>query len=198
MAVEARPHPLEQSVRPHHPWGDPDTWAGWTHPRGERAWRLFLPLETVGAIPVPWPTDSSGQPASDTWWPTLSDMAGLGGDALGVFPASGRIEPVTLAHLVRSILRLPEEPYAVWRHVQDQDGPQHSDRWGPLSRLCRRWARGFAGRAWSLDSAIAIAAPAYADSVVVSGPARLGEWLATSGLQGAEVDRSDPVCIWSD
>ncbi|MFV0450662.1 MAG: hypothetical protein ACK5LS_00215 [Propioniciclava sp.] len=154
------------------------------------------PLETAGGIPVPWPAARSGALEADLWWPTLTAHPAVAGEGLGLFHASGRIEPVTLAHLIAEVME-PTSP-APWRHVQDQPGPPRSDHRGPLAGLAQSWVRGFSGRAWSLDTPVAIAAPAYADSVVVSGPAELGDRIKHAGLQGAEVAHANPHRIWSN
>ncbi|HLZ37176.1 MAG TPA: hypothetical protein VKP64_05325 [Mycobacteriales bacterium] len=48
---------------------------------------------------------------------------------------------------------------------------------------------GFPGWAWSGDGRVGIAAPPYADSLVVSGPADLVVPLTTSGLEAFPVSR---------
>ncbi len=65
---------------------------------------------------------------------------------------------------------------------------------GTLAELMATWSKdGFPGWAWSSDGRIGIAAPPYADSLVVSGPADLVLPLATSGLEAFPVSRHHPL-----
>ena len=166
-------------------WGNPDLWLGWCLPDAERAWRLFLPLVAPDGTPQPWPV-AAGDLEAQLWWPTLAEYSGIGGPALDLEPASGLIEADTLAALSAA----PDAvagPDAAWRHLQDELGPPYSDVRGKLTDLARDWTTGFAGRAWCLTEAVSVAAPAYADSLVVAGPARLGPELTQLGLQVAPV-----------
>ena len=166
-------------------WGDAQRWAGWCVPDAERAWRLFLPLVAPDGAARPWPVaaeDLDGQ----MWWPDLAEYPGTGGPALDLEPAAGMVEPGTLATLV-SALTAVTGPDALWRHLQDEPGPPQRDARGPLAALARAWTTGFAGRAWCLTTVMSVAAPPYADSLVVAGPARLGQELARRGLQVAPV-----------
>ena len=141
-------------------WGNPDLWLGWCLPDAERAWRLFLPLVAPDGTPQPWPV-AAGDLEAQLWWPTLAEY-------------SAALDAVA-------------GPDAAWRHLQDELGPPYSDVRGKLTDLARDWTTGFAGRAWCLTEAVSVAAPAYADSLVVAGPARLGPELTQLGLQVAPV-----------
>jgi hypothetical protein len=60
---------------------------------------------------------------------------------------------------------------------------------GALAAIARRWAvDGFPGRAWKQDQSVGIAAPRYADSLIVSGPSHIATHLAASGLEAYQVD----------
>ena len=164
-------------------WGSPDLWAGWCLPDAEREWRLFLPLVAPDGTPQPWPVAASDLEAQ-LWWPSLAEYPGIGGQAPDLEPASGMVEANTLAALLAA-LDAVAGPDAAWRHLQDEPGPPSSDVRGKLTDLTRAWSTGFAGRAWCLTEAVSVAAPAYADSLVVAGPARLGPELTQRRLQVA-------------
>lgn len=188
MAVKA------QSRQNEGLWGDVNTWGGWARPDAEMIWRVYLPLETVTGIPVRWPTEPDGQLRSDLWWPALQQHPGNGGEGLSLFPAFGRIEPVTLAHLIRVLVHA--EFMSDWRHTQHLPVDLGHDR--SLLDLSRTWLRSFEGWAWSLGSALSLSAPPHADSVVVAGPRFLDERLDEAGLQRARVRRTDAHWIWND
>lgn len=166
-------------------WGNPGLWAGWCRPDAERAWRVFLPLVAPGGTPQPWPVAASDLEAQ-LWWPDLAESPGIGGPALDLEPASGMVDANALAALLAALDAVAGQD-AVWRHLQDEPGPPYSDVRGKLTDLARAWTTGFAGRAWCLTEAASVAAPAYADSLVVAGPARLGPELTQRGLQVAPV-----------
>lgn len=169
-------------------WGDDELWAGWCVPDAERAWRLFLPLVGPGGAARPWPAGAE-ELDGELWWPDLAEYPGSGGPALDLEPASGMVEPGTLASL-ECALTAVTGPEASWRHVQDEPGPARRDARGSFAALARAWTTGFAGRAWCLTTPASVAAPSYSDSLVVAGPARLGQELIRRGLQIASVEPS--------
>jgi hypothetical protein len=70
---------------------------------------------------------------------------------------------------------------------------------GTLVEISAGWTTtGFPGHARSDDGLVGIAAPRYADSVVVSGPDRLGQRLLNSSLEAFPVGRSEPNPITVD
>lgn len=162
-------------------WGDAGRWAGWCIPGSERAWRLFLSLVAPDGTPQPWPVSGDDLHAQ-LWWPDLAEYPGTGGAGLCLETASGAIAPTTLAALYSALTSVTGEN-ALWRYLQDQPGPPRCDTRGPLTDLTRTWTTSFAGRAWCLNSPVSVAAPAYADSLLVAGPARLGFELTRHGLQ---------------
>lgn len=166
-------------------WGDADRWAGWCIEGADRAWRVFLPLVGADGAPQPWPFPADALDGQ-LWWPDVAGYPAAGGPAPCLEPASGAVQPGTLAALV-SVLTLVGGEDAVWRHVQEESGPPRRDVRGTLTGLSRTWTTGFAGRAWCPAIPASVAAPAYADSLVVAGPARLGPEMTRRGLQVAPV-----------
>lgn len=71
-------------------------------------------------------------------------------------------------------------------------------REGRLRELADGWAGRFAGRVWTADGRTGIAAPPYADSLVVSGPREVHEALLRAGLEAHAVARSAPCPITTD
>jgi len=68
----------------------------------------------------------------------------------------------------------------------------------PLPELTARWpTHGFPGRVWAVGQAVAIAAPPYADSLVLSGGLELREALLRSDLEVFTVSRKAPCPITS-
>lgn len=54
------------------------------------------------------------------------------------------------------------------------------------------------GRAWTTDGRAGIAAPSYADSLVISGPGAFADALLAIGLEVFPVDRHRQIPIWAD
>jgi hypothetical protein len=70
-------------------------------------------------------------------------------------------------------------------------GVQWISRPSSLRTLTTRWSTaGFSGHAWSQDQRVGIAAPPYADSLIVSGPAEVVTDLIDSELEAFPVARS--------
>ena len=64
----------------------------------------------------------------------------------------------------------------------------------PLEDLAASWSTaGFSGHAWSSDLRVGVAAPPYADSLVVSGPVEVTTRLLGSGLEAHRVARHAPL-----
>ena len=104
-------------------------------------------------------------------------------------PPAGRFDVRTRAVLVSTIDSLTG-PVAWWT---DRSGS------GPLAEISRPWTRnGFAGRAWTADGRVGIAAPPYADSVVVSGPRELGARLLAADLEAFPLARGEVNPISTD
>lgn len=60
---------------------------------------------------------------------------------------------------------------------------------GALAAIAPQWAvDGFPGRVWRSDGTVGIAAPAYADSLIVSGAEQIAARLASSDLEAYPVD----------
>lgn len=61
----------------------------------------------------------------------------------------------------------------------------------PLHQIAARWGtHGFPGRAWAVGQQVALAAPPYADSLVLSGGPELRDALLRSDLEVFAVSRS--------
>lgn len=104
-------------------------------------------------------------------------------------PPAGRFDARTRAVLVSTIDSVAG-PVA-WR--TDRSGS------GRLAEISRQWTRnGFAGRACAADGRVGIAAPPYADSVVVSGPKELGARLLAADLEAFPLARGEVNPISTD
>ena len=57
---------------------------------------------------------------------------------------------------------------------------------------------GFSGRAWSEDARVGVAAPAYADAIIVSGPVEVINRLTNSELEALRVARHMPIPDMAD
>ena len=72
-------------------------------------------------------------------------------------------------------------------------GPAAGVTLSTVHNLISRWRReGCAGRAWTEDSRVGIAAPYATDSLVISGDHRVVAALVASPLEAFEVNRFDP------
>ena len=72
----------------------------------------------------------------------------------------------------------------------DHQGSERATAYGPaavvgsLAELAKQWAdHGFHGRAWDDAAAVGLAADSYADSIILSGPARPASILAQTHLE---------------
>lgn len=160
------------------------------------------------------PTDVDG----GTDWHALTEGPGSG-EPLPVtsfdHPA-GALPPPTLAALVHAVESLagPESRFVAapppgWSTttapLTDVAAPLAVSRRAggdvlvaPLADLAGTWLHhGFRGRVWAVDRSVAIAAPPYADSLVLSGARPLADALLRSGLEVFPVARSAPCPITS-
>lgn len=118
------------------------------------------------------------------------------------FPGDGSWSPS--AHFAPAAGRFDDRTRAVLVSTVDSvTGPvQWRTNWsgsGRLQDIADRWTRdGFAGRAWTAEGRVGIAAPPYADSVVVSGPRELGARLLASDLEVFPLARGDSSPITTD
>jgi hypothetical protein len=117
-----------------------------------------------------------------------TDPAGRGGWHHVPDPVTaGRAAPLLRAELEEPVLGEAGPTDAAGRPGTGPQDPAAPLR-GPLRELACTWAtRGFSGRAHSADGRLGLAAPAYADSLVVSGPARVVD--ALTGSPGIEAHR---------
>jgi hypothetical protein len=104
-------------------------------------------------------------------------------------PAAGRFDDRTRAVLVSTIDSITGP--VPWQTDRSRSGR--------LSEIAEQWTRdGFAGRAWTADGQVGIAAPPYADSVVVSGPRELGVRLLAADLEAFPLARGEVSPITTD
>jgi len=72
-------------------------------------------------------------------------------------------------------------------------------RSGTFAQVSMYWARrGFTGRAWTKTGPVGVAAPPYADSLILSGSIKLRNVLVASGLEVQPVDRKAHLPITTE
>ena len=166
--------------------------------------------------------DALGRATADvdgyTHWHALSELPSGGGPPhdQDVDHPAGVVPEGTAAALVRVVesvsgagVRVVSALPAAWSSttaplVALGGPPAVSRRLGPevveapLAALAARWtAHGFVGRAWAVDRSVAIAAPPYADSLVLSGGHELRDALLGTDLEVFAVSRAAPCPITS-
>jgi hypothetical protein len=186
--------------------------------------RLLLPAQVTGvADRVPWRQVARAfgdvtRVDGYTSWVELTELSGQGGTAppQGYRPPAGYLDTDTYTLLLEVSLRaLGDTPWtAVGASGWSTSGaPLTSPPWGlddnfsefsktvsgSLVEVSASWtSHGFSGRAWTTDGRAGIAAPSYADSLVISGPGAFADALLATGLEVFPVDRHRQISIWAD
>ena len=167
--------------------------------------RLLLPARLhMNDRPTPWRQVAADyQYAGDldgyTSWSRLTQLPGDGGWEPPWYESpSGRMSADMLWTL-RRVLARRAGPDATWRSRFPIAAASTRTSEGSLGAISALWTTsGFPGRAWTADLRIGLAAPPYADSVIVSGPAELRQQLITSGLEAFPVSRRAPDPITAE
>ena len=182
-------------------WGDdPRVIGGYALTDAESIVRILLPARRqYDDAPTRWADVAAAlhrEPPQDgrVSWFALTEFPGTGGfepSAIFLSPA-GRFDEFTRSVLLEAIASvLPV--HAPWT------SPSPAAMAGTLAEISAGWTTtGFPGHARSDDGLVGIAAPRYSDSVVVSGPDRLGQRLLNSSLEAFPVGRSEPNRISVD
>jgi hypothetical protein len=203
-------------------WGtDRSKFDGYAVADAEVVLRVLLPLERAeDRAAVRWADvavdlDSPLTVGGYVSWYELSEFPGTGARPTPriYLPPCGRVPDSTLA-LLKAALRAalgdttwlsapPVEATAVASRLDSHglgetiapsDSPKELR--GSLDQISRGWTRhGFPERAWTADQTAGIAAPGYADSLVISGPKTLAGPLLSADLEVFVVDRhhSSPI-----
>lgn len=204
-------------------WGqDPTLIGGYALAEAETVVRLLLPPRTADGQPTTWQTVA----AANDWpepldgyvsWHRLTELPGSGepADRATFDHPAGQLSSKTLTALtvalrtiqadkswihdgldddaVATSLTAPDQPMAAAQHIP----ATHQS--GTFATLSANWVRrGFTGRAWTQAGPVGIAAPAYADSLIISGPKKLRAILVGSELEVLPVDRKAHLPISTD
>ena len=166
--------------------------------------RLLLPARLPGDDqPTTWRQVAADYRATDaldgyTSWFRLTELPADGGwePPVRYEAPSGRMSEDMLRTLRRILLEVGGH-HVTWR---SESPIAHLARHeGSLGSISAAWTTsGFPGRAWTSDLRIGLAAPPYADSVIISGPAELQHRLITSGLEAFPVSRREPDPITTE
>ena len=186
--------------------------------------RLLLPAHVTG-VPnrVPWRTVARAfgdvvRVDGYTSWVELTELSGQGGTAppQGYRPPAGYLDTDTYRLLLEANLRALRDTTwtasrasgwstsgapLTWPPSDLDDNVREFSKTvsGSLVEVSASWIRhGFSGRAWTIDGRAGIAAPSYADSLVISGSTAFADALLASGLEVFPVDRHRQIPIWSD
>lgn len=174
----------------------------------EAALRLLLPPRMSNDDPTTWAevARKTGYPApieASTSWTRLTELDGRGAEpALVVEHPDGRPSDPLLNELVNALI-LVTGPRSRWHYKENSDragmrvelispehGPPAAEMYGPvnidgsLAAISERWhVHGFHGRAWDDATTVGLAAESHADSIIVSGPARLASIMVNTDLE---------------
>lgn len=204
-------------------WGaDPTLIDGYALTAAEAVVRLLLPPRTADGEPTTWQAVAAANAWSEPLdgyvsWHHLTELPGSGGPsdrALFEHPA-GRVPAETLAALAVALqtvqadrswvqdglddtavavtLTPADQPLAVAHHVPA------TRRSGTFTHVSANWARqGFTGRAWTETGPVGVAAPPYADSLIISGPMKLRDVLVACQLEVQPVTRKAHLPITTE
>lgn len=178
-------------------WGsDPALVSGWAIRDAPAVLRLLLPGRGADDRPVAWSAvardHGRDEPVDgDTDWSGLQEYPGDGGaPAPAVDHPAGRFSP----EILDAMAAIEQIGGARWVSETDPGGEPRS-----FAELSAGWARrGFVGRAWTQDGQVALAAPDWADSVIVSGPRALADALTATGLEVFPVAPSAAFPVTTD
>jgi len=185
-------------------WGhEPGTLSQYALADAEALVRLLLPARLhSNDRPTPWRQVAADYRYAEdldgyTSWSRLTQLPGDGRWEPPAYEApSGRMSADMLLAL-RRVLAGVAGPDATWRSRSPIASSRTSE--GSLEAISASWTTsGFPGRAWTSDLRIGLAAPPYADSLIISGPAGLRQELITSGLEAFPVSRREPDPITAE
>lgn len=152
--------------------------------------RLFLPLiGSVGDDRISWTeyVRRRGKPNKlDGYseWGVISELSGTGRDEgeLDFHPAPGSADQYTISVAIAVISdACGNGPH--WNSIIDPVFGRGEVGYS-ASHLGDLWTvHSFPGQIWSDDCGVGLASPAYADSIIVSGPAALIQQLNANGLE---------------
>ena len=126
-------------------------------------------------------------------WSRLTQLPGDGGWEPPWYEAPGGRMSADMLRTLQQILTEVAGPDVRWRSSSPIASLSTGPSEGSLGAISALWTTsGFPGRAWTSDLRIGLAAPPYADSVIISGPAELRQQLTTSGLEAFPVSRRAP------
>lgn len=204
-------------------WGaDPTLTGGYALTAAETVVRLLLPPRTADGEPTTWQAVAAAvawpQPLDGyVSWHHLTELPGSGelaDRAIFEHPA-GRLSAETVTALAvalqtvqadRSWAQDGLDDTAVAVALTPADQPLSvaqetpaTHRSGTFAHVSANWARqGFTGRAWTTTGPVGIAAPPYADSLIISGPIKLRDVLLASELEVQPVDRKAHLPITTE
>lgn len=187
----------------------------------EVALRLLLPPRTTNDDATTWAEVARqvGYPElidASTSWTRLTELDGRGAEPpILVEHPEGRTSDLLLTELVIA-LTLATGPRVSWHYEENPDragvrvelalpghkGPGLASTYspttldGPLAELSEQWdVQGFHGRAWDDTATVSLAADSYADSIILSGPARLAPIMIDTNLEvfGLSLSALNPV-----
>lgn len=203
-------------------WGaDPTLIGGYALTDAETVVRLLLPPRTADGEPTTWQAVAAANEWSEPLdgyvsWHQLTELPGSGTPrdrAVFEHPA-GRLSTETLAALAVALRIVQADRTWVQDRLDDavatsltradqplavrQDLPA-TYRSGTFAHVSANWARrGFTGRAWTEIGPVGVAAPPYADSLIISGPLRLRDVLVGSDLEVQPVARQAHLPITTE
>lgn len=175
----------------------------------EVALRLLLPPRTARDDPTTWAAVAASvehpEPIdASTSWARLTELDGRGAEQPAPFEhPEGRPSGPLLEELTSALMQVAD-PQVSWHYQENSDcigtqvelvpaddqGSGRATAYAPaalvgsIAELAKQWAsHGFHGRAWDDAATIGLAADSYADSIILSGPARLASILAKTNLE---------------
>ena len=141
-------------------------------------------------------TGFPGEVDGYTDWSELVELRpGIDSTTLPV-AAAGWIDAATGRRLLDALGRKAQRPWSWWTACAPREEDPPDEAFESLSLLLQAHGSRFSGRAASHD--IAFAAPPYADSLLMTGPAGLLEELSAAGLEVHRVSTVREIPIWID
>ncbi|HET9649843.1 MAG TPA: hypothetical protein VFP34_16640 [Microlunatus sp.] len=189
---------------------------GWALADAEVVLRLLLPARTVDDEPLDWRRVMAERDGAEL--AGVTDWGTLDFNDLTTYPGDGRAPQLVVQHpagrfgsgQLATLAAIPQIGAARWFRDEQAAGaspqrfgiaaPGHVSGDGSgFASLSAGWTRGgFRGRVWTADRQIALAAPGWADSVIVSAPRGVADDLLAGDLEVAVVRRCAPLPITTD
>ena len=110
--------------------------------------------------------------------------------------AAGWIDAATSTRLLNALGPRAQRPWSWWTVCAPREEDPPDEAFESLSLLLQAHGSRFSGRAASHD--VAFAAPPYADSLLMTGPAGLAQELSAVGLEVHRVSTLRNIPIWTD